>query len=161
MSAFYIQSETLNSLADAIRIKTNSSSTFTPTQMASEIENIHTRQDELLERTLSGYYYNSKVTSIGFGAFSTCEFLTTVEFPNISFISQYGFRQCYNLLSVYLTGSIFCDLLNVEAFLSTPISDYTASTGGVYGSIYVPASLYSSYCTATNWSNYSSRFVSI
>lgn len=35
------------------------------------------------------------------------------------------------------------------------------STGGIYGSIYVPASLLASYKTATNWITYSSRFVGV
>jgi hypothetical protein len=37
-----------------------------------------------------------------------------------------------------------------NAFSSTPIAGYTTSTGGIYGSIYVPASLYESFKTATN-----------
>ena len=45
--------------------------------------------------------------------------------------------------------------------MSTPISNYTSSTGGVYGSIYVPASLYNDYVTDTNWSAYSARIVSV
>ena len=52
-------------------------------------------------------------------------------------------------------------LQNINAFTSTPISNYTTSTGGVYGSIYVPESLYSSYIASTNWVTYSDRFVSL
>lgn len=50
---------------------------------------------------------------------------------------------------------------NINAFSSTPISGYTSSTGGVYGSIYVPASLLASYKAATNWVNYSDRIVGV
>ena len=71
------------------------------------------------------------------------------------------FSKCYNLLSVYLNVSSVTALSNVNAFISTPISDYTTSTGGVYGSIFVPTSLYSSFISATNWATYSSRIVSM
>jgi hypothetical protein len=50
--------------------------------------------------------------------------------------------------------------LNSNAFASTPIGGYSTSTG-TYGSIYVPASLLTSYQTATNWTYFSSRFVGV
>ena len=101
------------------------------------------------------------VTTISSGAFYQCKTLTAVSFPAVSYISSYAFTYCYNLLSFYLLGSSIPTLTNSNTFNSTPISNYTTSTGGVYGSIFVPASLYSSYLTATNWSLYSSRFVSV
>lgn len=126
--------------------------------------------------------YFPKVTSIGTGAFSSCNNLSQVNFSilsnldacfqycfNLSIISlggtfsiikPYTFSRCYNLLSLYLNTSSLITLSNANAFISTPISNYTTSTNGTYGSIYVPASLYSAYLTATNWSLYSNRIVS-
>lgn len=101
------------------------------------------------------------VTSIGFSAFMNCSRLTTASFPAATFVGSYAFYKCYNLLSLYLLGSSITSLENASTFKSTPISDYTTSTGGVHGSIFVPASLYDSYLTTTNWSLYSSRFVSV
>ena len=98
--------------------------------------------------------------TIGSSAFYNCSNLTTVSFPSCSIISNHAFAYCYNLLSVYLLGSSIPSIA-LLTFSSTPIDGYTTSTGGVYGSIYVPASLYSSYLTATYWSAYSSRFVSV
>ena len=46
-------------------------------------------------------------------------------------------------------------------FASSPISNYTTSTGGVQGSIFVPESLYSAYVESNNWSVYADRFVSL
>ena len=100
-------------------------------------------------------------TTIGGYAFQSCYSLTTVSFPTCTNIDAFAFRYCYNLLSLYLMGSSLCSLTAITAFTSTPISTYTTSTGGVSGSIYVPASLYNSYITATNWTTYSSRFVSV
>jgi hypothetical protein len=60
-----------------------------------------------------------------------------------------------------LLGSSVATLGNTNVFSSTPISNYTTSTGGVRGSIYVPSSLYNTYITANNWSAYAARFVSM
>ena len=100
-------------------------------------------------------------TSIGNSVFDGCYSLTMVSLPKCIYIGNYAFNYCYNLLSLYLLGSSVPTLSNISAFKSTPISNYTTSTGGVYGSIYVPASLYSNYITATNWSIYSARIVSM
>ncbi len=100
-------------------------------------------------------------TSIGSYTFQECTSLTTASFPSCTTIGTYAFGSCYNLLSLYLLGSSLCFLAGMAAFTSTPISTYTASTGGVYGSIYVPASLLASYKAATNWVRYSSRFVGV
>ena len=101
------------------------------------------------------------VSIIGDRAFNNDTKLHTVSIGSTCNIYGAAFYNCYNLLSLYLTGSSVCTLSNINAFTSTPISTYTTSTGGVYGSIYVPASLLASYKTATNWITYSARFVGI
>jgi len=79
----------------------------------------------------------------------------------VSVFNSTTFRSCYNLLSIYLLNSYVMKLGATNAFNSTPISNYTTSTGGVNGSIYVPESLYSTYRTATNWTTFAARFVSL
>ena len=101
------------------------------------------------------------VTSISTSAFTGCRSLTTASFPSLKSMLGSIFARCYNLLSLYLTGSSVATLANVNAFASTPISNYTTSTGGVNGSIYVKESLYSNWIAANNWSVYSARFVSL
>ena len=93
-------------------------------------------------------------------AFASCSALSGFSGP-LSYIGNNAFSGCYHLLSFYLTGSSVASLNNTNAFTSTPISNYTTSTGGVYGSIYVPASLVDSYKSATNWTVYSARITSI
>ena len=132
--------------------------------------------------TLSSVYF-PLVTHLGSNAFGYCYSLITADFPKVSMVGSYAFRMCnrlttltlgsattiyssafngcMKLLSLYLYGSSVCSLVNVNAFVSTPISNYTTSTGGVYGSIYVPSSLYNAYKSATNWVTFSSRFVSV
>lgn len=99
--------------------------------------------------------------SIHDNAFNACSSVSVLSFPNCNYIGSCAFQYCYNLLSLYLLGSSIPSLVSTNAFNLTPISNYTTSTGGVYGSIYVPASLYNSYLTATNWSYYSARIVSV
>lgn len=98
---------------------------------------------------------------IGSYAFHSCSALTTANFSRCSYIGTYTFRSCFNLISFNLTGiSSIPSLAGSTAFSSTPIGAYSTSAGQ-YGSIYVPASLYNSFLTATNWSYFSSRFVSV
>lgn len=106
-----------------------------------------------------------KVSTVGSSAFYYNYSLSTVilnyDVKSANSIYQYAFGRCYNLLSLYLIGSSVFALNNTNAFMSTPISTYTTSTGGVQGSIFVKESLYSTYSTATNWATYAARFVSL
>lgn len=102
--------------------------------------------------------------SINVSAFTACQSLTSAMFSHSSAsarILSYAFRLCYNLLSLYLFGSVIYVLSALNAFQNTPIYSTTTSTGGIYGSIFVPESLYSTYISATNWATLSSRFVSL
>ena len=94
-------------------------------------------------------------------AFYYCQSLNTASFQSCSSISTSAFAYCTRLLSFYLLGGTVANLANSNVFISTPIGGYTTLTGGVYGSIFVPSSLYSSYISATNWTYFSSRFVSM
>lgn len=97
---------------------------------------------------------------IGSSAFAYCIYLTTASFSQASDICSSVFRNCCRLISLYLLGSSIPTLYASNAFYSTPIGGYS-TFAGQYGSIFVPASLFNSYKTATNWATYSSRFVSI
>ena len=118
---------------------------------------------------MSAFANCSKLSSISFplvamipnSTFQGCWSLATASFPKLSNINAYAFISCTHLISLYLTGSTRVQLANSNAFNSTPIKGYTTSTGGVYGSIFVPASLYDEYVSAYNWTYFSSRFVSV
>lgn len=107
-----------------------------------------------------------KCSSVAYQAFYNCQALTTVSLGSSAAslsIGTYAFSSCYNLLSLYLMGSVVAKLTVSagNAFGSTPMTGYTASTGGVSGSIFVPASLLTAYKTSTNWVNISDRFVGV
>ena len=100
-------------------------------------------------------------SSISDNAFEYCSNLISANFPNCSYIGDYAFYRCTNLIMLNLTSvSAVPTLADIDAFYSTPIGGYSASAGQ-YGSVYVPASLYSSFLTATYWSSISSRIVSV
>lgn len=105
--------------------------------------------------------YLPELTYLAQGVFSSCINLSTASFPKCSYLSSSCFQLCYNLLSLYLMSTSVVKLSQSNAFTSTPISNYTGSTNGVYGSIYVPSSLLTQYQSATNWTYYSSRLVGI
>lgn len=92
-------------------------------------------------------------TSIGGSAFRSCANLTTVSFPVAKSIASCAFQDCTKLTTVYLIGSL-CTLSNSNAFSNAGITSAA-------GSIYVPASLLTSYKTAAQWSYFSTRFVGI
>ena len=100
-------------------------------------------------------------TSIGTSAFEMCSKLTEASFPVCKSIGNYAFAFCRNLISLYLTSITTVPTLGGESvFYSSPIGGYSASAGQ-YGSVFVPASLYSQFLTATYWSFISSRIVSV
>ena len=98
---------------------------------------------------------------VGYSAFQYCRSLASIDLPACSYVGSSAFYGCYSLVSLYLTGvSKVPTLGNSSVFRSTPIGGYSASAGQ-YGSVYVPASLYDSFLTATYWSLISSRIVSV
>ena len=99
-------------------------------------------------------------TTVGGYAFQNCSSLTSLSLPVCSNVSSNVFMGCFNLVSLYLTNVSSVPFLGTNAFYSTPIGGYSASAGQ-YGSVYVPASLYDSFLTATNWSSIASRIVSV
>ena len=108
-----------------------------------------------------------KCSVIGSSAFYRCSSLQTISIGSSTSdrvtISVSAFYQNHNLLSLYLLGSAteVASLANVNVFMQSPISNSTASTGGVHGSIFVPSSMYNAYIASTNWVTYADRFVSV
>lgn len=110
------------------------------------------------------YFYMSELWYSGPSAFENCYCLRSIV--GLGTVETNAFKNCTALESVYCfaMGSAYnsqyrATLNNANAFEGTPIAD--SSILGHYGSIYVPAHLYSSYITATNWVVYSDRIVSL
>ena len=103
-----------------------------------------------------------KCEIIASGAFNSCNNLPTLSLPYGSVIYPSAFSYCSKLVSLYLMGSSVCKLSTTayNTFFGCPIYDSTVNNN-VYGSIYVPSSLYATYKASTNWVAISSRFVSM
>jgi hypothetical protein len=99
-------------------------------------------------------------TTVGNYAFQLCSSLTTANFQTVTSIGSYAFRSCYNLVSLYLESIPSVPTLDKSAFYATPIGGYSYVTGR-YGSVFVPASLDSSFLTSANWSSIASCIVSV
>ena len=101
--------------------------------------------------------YIPKCNAVYTTAFCSCLALSSINLPSCSLIYTSAFLSCYNLTTLDLTGVTSVPVLNsVNAFSSTPLYNYSASAGK-WGSILVPASLYSAFLSASNWSNASIR----
>lgn len=96
------------------------------------------------------------VTSIGDYTFQNCTSLRNVEIEgNITSIGSNAFYGCSNLSDIRLPNVTKVPTLsNKNAFTNSKI---TATTGHIW----VPASLLSSFKSASNWSNYASHIVAI
>ena len=103
--------------------------------------------------------YLENCSSIGNYAFRSDYYLSVISLPKCTYIGSSAFYACRRLISLYLMGSTICSL-GASAFVYSPIST-SSSYAGRYGSIFVPASLYSDYIVATRWSAYADRFVSV
>lgn len=153
----------LTAVADAIREKGETSAPLTyPFGFASAIADIQTGggdADAILARTISVFSDNS-IESVRTYAFGYCKQLENVSLPICSSIGSFAFAQCNLLTELRLMSTSVVTLVASNAFNSTPIGGYSVSAGQ-YGSVYVPASLLTSYQTATNWTYFSSRFVGV
>lgn len=91
--------------------------------------------------------------------FTYCSNLSQISLPLCSSIGSYAFFYCSNLMSIYLLySSRIVSISDSYIFSYTPI---ITSKSGIYGSIYVPSSLLTTYKNATYWSRYAARFVGI
>lgn len=84
----------------------------------------------VLNRTVSGYYSNSRITQLGAYAFYYCSKLTQVEFPNVTSIGDYAFYLCHNLSSCSFPSAIS---IGAYAFNSCKFSEFNFSTINTVG----------------------------
>ena len=99
------------------------------------------------------------LTGIPNNAFAQCSSIKTISFSKVTTIGSWAFNQCSRLSSVYLLASSVVSIASSNVFDATAILN--ANIYGVYGSIFVPESLYSSYLTTTKWTYFSTRLASL
>lgn len=82
------------------------------------------KEDDIIDRTISGVYTNNTATSIGNYAFYRCTSLTEVNFTNATNIGGYAFNECASLTTASfpnvttIMGSAFynCSMLSEVSF---------------------------------------------
>ena len=108
------------------------------------------------------YFYVKNLRNVFPNAFQNCSSLKSMVLITESWyyhnIYNNAFDGCISLESLYVLGEQNIAILS-GTLSNTPIAD--SSYLGYYGSIYVRASLLSSYQTATNWVQYSDRMVGV
>ena len=92
-------------------------------------------EDALVMGTLSGTYYNNRVSRVGNYAFYNCGFLTSINLPNCSYVRNDAFALCGNLTSISLPN---CTSIESSAFYycgglpSIDLPLCTQLSGGVF-----------------------------
>lgn len=113
----------------------------------------------------------STITMQGCGIISAQAFAYCVNLKTASFGASWSstasagfgvsaFLSCSELESLYfMVVSNKCPFVNANTFNNTPITNSTYL--GYFGSIYVPAAMYSLYQASASWASYMSRIVSV
>ena len=107
MPLILINDAYLTQIGDAIREKDGSTTTYKPSEMADAIRGWYSTTDNLVMGTMSGVYYNDRITEIGDWAFAYQHDLTEIELPNLDKVGSYAFYGITNL------ESIKCDKLDI------------------------------------------------
>ena len=109
--------------------------------------------------TIGSYAFNTTditgitanaISQVSYGAFAYCTSLNYASLTNLSssiYLGQSAFYNCSKLMTVYLNTSEMVSIYNSYTFMYTPL--YRSSYTGSFGSIYVPASLVSTYQSAS------------
>lgn len=92
---------------------------------------------------------------ISHGALNGCTALRTLSLPEIQDIYPSVFSGCTNLKSLYLGYAV--PRIFSNTFDNSP---FKSPTGGTYGSIYVPSTVYPNYLANSLWASLSARIVS-
>lgn len=99
------------------------------------------------------------LTVVNTSTFSGCVGMSMASFVNCSRINANAFNGCNDLMALWLLSTSVTVLSNANAFTGTPMSLSTYT--GSFGSVYVPASLYSDYYGNSRWSLYKDRLASV
>ena len=62
----------------------------------------HSTEDAIITRSISGAYSNSRITTVGVGAFLGCQALTAIDLPNVTQVKRNAFEACNHLQTINL-----------------------------------------------------------
>lgn len=149
MANVLVEESSLVAIANAIRTKNGSTTSYKPSEMAGAIDSIETGGVDLLEKVLTNtlteysndtltsvkpYTFRNatklktlnlpNVTSIGTQSFHTCTGLTSVDFPNLTTLEAYGFTGCTGLTSVNFPRLTYLQASCLQSCTSLEVVDF-------------------------------------
>ena len=98
----------IRDIANAIREKNKSTTTYKVGEMAAAIDAItvggadYSVEDAIITRSISGTYSNDRITMIGVCAFLGCFNLTAIDLPNVTQLKRNAFESCTHLQTINL-----------------------------------------------------------
>lgn len=106
---YFIEDSTLTDIGNAIREKEGTTELIPTPDMGNRIRAIPSGgdtsvEDAIVDRSIIEYK-NDRVTKVGYGAFSDCTLLTTVDLPNVKSIGYSAFNGCSALTTVNLPNA--------------------------------------------------------
>lgn len=108
MSKKLYEESSIQNIANAIREKNKSTTTYKVGEMAAAIAAItgggadHSVEDAIITRSISGAYSNDRITTIGVCAFLGCQALTAIDLPNVTQLKRNAFETCTSLQTINL-----------------------------------------------------------
>lgn len=104
MSKKLYEESSIQDIANAIREKNESTTTYKVAEMGAAVRNLSTGDDEdaIIQRTISGTYSNDRITTVGVCAFLGCFDLTAIDLPNVTHIKRNAFESCNKLQTINL-----------------------------------------------------------
>ena len=88
-------------------------------------------EDGILDKTISGNYYNDRITFLGYGALYGCENLKSLKLPEVTRVEQYSIQGCTTIETIEIPKTTYLGTYacrNCPALKSVDFSSVT-STG--------------------------------
>lgn len=105
MSKKLYEEASIQDIANAIRVKNESTTTYKVAEMGAAVRNLPTGggdEDAIIQRTISGAYSNDRITTVGACAFLGCQALTAIDLPNVTQVNRNAFESCVRLSTINL-----------------------------------------------------------
>lgn len=99
------EESSIQDIANAIREKNESTTTYKVAEMGAAVRNLPTGggdEDAIIQRTISGAYSNDRITTVGACAFLGCLNLTAIDLPNVTQVNRNAFESCVRLSTINL-----------------------------------------------------------
>lgn len=99
------EESSIQDIANAIREKNESTTTYKVAEMGAAVRDLPTGgddEDAIIQRTISGAYSNDRITTVGACAFLGCQALTAIDLPNVTQVNRNAFESCVRLSTINL-----------------------------------------------------------